>query len=224
MSIGSLRQVSPAGPSIVFQFDPEQCEITGGIGGWQEVARPRDLAGTEWLGAPLAKLVFDLWLDGGQNGTQDVNTWTTVEWALAQFYAWGSPLGVGKEPPVLQLNYGVFSGYRWVLNDVSVSETIRNRGGQRVQAKVTVSLLEYISLRTNAAAADTVRKSVIAAGPAVTQSPTQTSYTVASGDNLYTIAAKVLGNAQRWPDIATLNSIRDPNLIFAGTKLKIPAR
>jgi len=47
-------------------------------------------------------------------------------------------------------------------------------------------------------------------------------YTVKSGDTLFKIAKNLLGNGNRYIDIATLNKIANPNLIFVGQKLKIP--
>lgn len=49
-------------------------------------------------------------------------------------------------------------------------------------------------------------------------------YTVISGDTLYDIAGKLLGNVNRWPEIYALNTdiIDDPDLIYPGQVLKIP--
>jgi len=50
-------------------------------------------------------------------------------------------------------------------------------------------------------------------------------YTVKRGDCLYNIAKALLGNPERWRDIHSLNSdiIKNPNLIYPGQILKIPA-
>lgn len=49
-------------------------------------------------------------------------------------------------------------------------------------------------------------------------------YTIQSGDTLYSIAKKFYGNTDYWMDIYAHNisSIKDPNLIITGHKLKIP--
>lgn len=49
------------------------------------------------------------------------------------------------------------------------------------------------------------------------------TYTVGHGDTLSAIAAELLGSATRWPDIAALNGLNDPNLIHPGQTLKLPA-
>lgn len=55
--------------------------------------------------------------------------------------------------------------------------------------------------------------------------PTATSYTVKDKDSLWKIAAKKLGNGNRWNEIYNLNKdiISDPNLIFEGQTLTLPA-
>ena len=47
-------------------------------------------------------------------------------------------------------------------------------------------------------------------------------YTVQKGDTLYGIARKLYGDQRRYKDIAKLNGIADPNLIYVGQVLKIP--
>ena len=47
------------------------------------------------------------------------------------------------------------------------------------------------------------------------------TYTVKSGDTLSAIAKKYLGDASRYNEIATLNKIANPNLIYVGQVIKI---
>lgn len=49
------------------------------------------------------------------------------------------------------------------------------------------------------------------------------TYTVKKGDSLWKIAATYLGNGSKYPEIATLNNIKD-NFIYAGQVLKIPSK
>ncbi len=51
--------------------------------------------------------------------------------------------------------------------------------------------------------------------------PKQT-YTVVSGDTLWAIAEKFLGDGNRYPEIAKLNNIPNPDLINVGQVLTIP--
>lgn len=50
-----------------------------------------------------------------------------------------------------------------------------------------------------------------------------TSYTVKKGDSLWKIAATYLGNGSKYPEIATLNNIKD-NFIYPGQVLKLPIK
>lgn len=47
-------------------------------------------------------------------------------------------------------------------------------------------------------------------------------YTVKSGDTLWKIAKQYLGGGSRYSEIAALNSIKNPNLIYPGQTLKLP--
>jgi nucleoid-associated protein YgaU len=47
-------------------------------------------------------------------------------------------------------------------------------------------------------------------------------YIVKSGDTLSAIAQRHLGNANRWPEIARLNSLSNPDLINPGDELRLP--
>ena len=68
--------------------------------------------------------------------------------------------------------------------------------------------------------------------PTQTAVPTQPpaasgdAYVVVSGDSLWLIAANQLGNSKRWREIYNLNQniIANPELIFAGQKLAMPAK
>lgn len=53
---------------------------------------------------------------------------------------------------------------------------------------------------------------------------TNAIYIVLKGDTLWSIAQKLLGSGLKWPLIFQANSdtIKDPNLIYAGQQLKIP--
>lgn len=48
------------------------------------------------------------------------------------------------------------------------------------------------------------------------------TYTVKSGDSLWSIAVSQLGDGNRWSEIQALNGIKNPNVINIGQVLKIP--
>jgi nucleoid-associated protein YgaU len=57
-------------------------------------------------------------------------------------------------------------------------------------------------------------------------SPSEKTYVVKSGDTLSKIAKQEYGNANEWDRIFEANKdiLKDPNRIFPGQKLKIPAK
>jgi LysM repeat protein len=54
--------------------------------------------------------------------------------------------------------------------------------------------------------------------------PSGRTVTVRRGDTLSAIAARYLGRASRWPEIARLNGVRDPRMLRVGQVLRLPAR
>ncbi len=58
--------------------------------------------------------------------------------------------------------------------------------------------------------------------PTPTPTPSDVTYKVQKGDSLWTIAQKFYGNGTRYKEIASANSIADPNKIQVGQILKIP--
>ena len=62
----------------------------------------------------------------------------------------------------------------------------------------------------------------VSAAPEIETNPTAKTVKVESGDSLSTIASRNQSTAQRLYDANT--SVSDPNLIFAGNELKVPAK
>jgi len=53
---------------------------------------------------------------------------------------------------------------------------------------------------------------------------TSSTYTVRPGDDLWTISVNVYNNGYRWVEIAKLNNIANPGMIYSGDKLTLPAK
>ena len=62
-----------------------------------------------------------------------------------------------------------------------------------------------------------------AAPPISTTTSPQQTYTVVEGDSLWRIAANVYRDGSQYTKIVTANNIKDPNLIYPGDNLIIPA-
>lgn len=47
-------------------------------------------------------------------------------------------------------------------------------------------------------------------------------YTVESGDSVSIIARDIVGDISRWPEVATLNNLKQPYTIYPGQVLQLP--
>ncbi|GAA0122257.1 LysM peptidoglycan-binding domain-containing protein [Clostridium faecium] len=63
---------------------------------------------------------------------------------------------------------------------------------------------------------------VKAKAPRPVEKPKQKTHTVVSGDTLWHIAKRYLGDGARYSEIAKLNNIKNPDLIYPGQVFKIP--
>ncbi len=65
-----------------------------------------------------------------------------------------------------------------------------------------------------------------AAPPSAPAAPEEQYYVIEKGDTLWAIAKKFLGNGNRWPELFEANKevILDPDKIFPGQKIRIPAK
>ena len=111
------------------------------------------------------------------------------------------------------------------LEDYKIDEDAKD--GQDLT--VTITLKQYKDYGTklvNIAIKQTTapKATVKAARPAET-APALKTYTVKSGDTLWAIAKKYLGNGSRYTEVYNLNKskIKNPNLIYPGQVLTLPS-
>ena len=190
-------------------------ETTDGRGGWTEVARPRRPAVLEWTGPGLRKatieVVLDAWISGGS-----VDHLERVIDALA-------PKSPTVETPTVLVTGcpGVLSTVPWVIQTAVPSARLLTETGTTARVTYTLELLERRTADVTVVRADLAKRSVARNGTAATKAKPRT-HTVTRGETLSSIAAKVLGKASRWTEIAKLNSIRTPTAIRVGQVLRLP--
>jgi hypothetical protein len=135
-----IRQVDPAGPSVVCELADDD-DLSGGVGGWVSLDRPRDTAAAAWVGTPEQTYTLPLLLDG-----MDVRPGVDVpvEADCAQLTAWGKG-DEATSPPVLQVLGPVLVGRtdRWVLQGLAWGARERDDAERRIQQYVTLTLLEH---------------------------------------------------------------------------------
>jgi LysM repeat protein len=132
----------------------------------------------------------------------------------------------------LAVAYGPLEGGLWRLVDVRIRSTRRQPGSNAiVEAEATLTFLEHVAdgyARPTSArpSATTPAPRAAAPRPVASKAPAAAAapriHVVQRGDTLSKIAAKFYGDANRYPEIARANGIRNPNLIKVGQRLKVP--
>ena len=220
-----ITLVTAAPPLRVTALRGQTAPVPNGGGArWNQTARPHRTSLTEYDGTDPFQQQLSLIFDG-------VDGDVSVESQCEQLERMHMPAADRQEPPLVavigavahpELDY-VINGLDW---DTS---PMWSPSMYRIRQAVTVTLLQYVAddrIGEAPAAARARQQALAAAATAArkaggTVSATRT-YVVKSGDTLSAIAARLLGSAKRWTDIATLNGIRDPNTIRVGQELRIP--
>lgn len=138
---------------------------------------------------------------------------------------------VNKKPVNFQILRKLPSGSIIYDTDMMVSiedyELYEDAEDLGFDTQVQISLKQYreygtkkltIDEQTNTVSTETKREEG-------TNVPSKSSYTVVSGDCLWNIAKKYLGDGSRWKEIYELNTdkIQNPNLIYPGQELVMPS-
>lgn len=206
---------------------------TGGYSGWTTIQRPRRKSLTEWDGIEPLTVVLSLLFDG-------VATDTSISDDIIRLERMARPPSQGAEPPIVRVTGAApHTDLDWVIAQPDGGDGLEfdpdpiwSRNGYRTRQEVTVHLLEYVAddrlaeapaaERARRAAAHAAAAAAKKAGVKTGQAPRAKVYTVKAGDTLSTIAARLLGSYKRWPEIATLNGLRDPNRVTVGQTLRLP--
>ena len=133
----------------------------------------------------------------------------------------------GQAPPgvkvdtagVMTADVTTFPDNLWVVNDLDwvEEETVTNAAGNRIRARVTVSLLEANNDTTLRTAADQAARTL---GGQIAQAITVKAR---AGDSLQSIAKRHLGDAGKWTVLIKLNpDIRDPRKLKEGQNVRVP--
>lgn len=212
----------PAGPgtvsfttptnTVICKLGATSATLSGGVGGWQEVALPGRRAGIEWTSTPNLTLSIPILMDGlvGRISVEPMIAALSSMGAAAP----GSPRST-RPPAVKVAGMVPHQDRQWVINDVAWGDAIWD-GRVRIRQFATVALMAYEPLSVVKVAAKK------AAGSA------STTYTVKRGDTLSSIARDKMGAKTSSAIVAavsklkSLNNIRDPKSIRPGQKLKVP--
>lgn len=188
--------------------------------GWAVVSRPKQKGFTTWDGYAPYTMVIKVMFDGLHQDETQEHEYDALRRIMRV------PVGPKKEPSPVRISGAVpLSNLLWVVQglDPDESNTIRRESdGHMVRCPATVTLLEYVEADVAISVRPSPAKAAVARQAAAGKPPVQRTYTVKKGDTLSKIAASLLGSYKRYPEIAKLNGIRDPNRITTGQVLKIP--
>jgi hypothetical protein len=140
----TITPVDPPGASLRFHLDGDD-ELTGGVGGWEIVGRPRRRGAAEWVGVPPFRLTLPLFTDG-LDVRPGVNV--SVEPKITALTRLALKVPGGFQPPLLELSGPLrlpFPGMRWVIEDITWGTAWRRSDQQRVQQAMTVMLIEHVT-------------------------------------------------------------------------------
>lgn len=109
-----------------------------------------------------------------------------------------------------------------VLSAVIVSIDTNESGGSVDFVDYSIVLREYVTkplefIYDSSVLSEKEKSSVATTG----KTRTQSTYTVRKGDTLWLIAKKFLGNGDKYKELAILNNIKNPNLIYKGQVIKL---
>lgn len=214
---GRLRQIRPRGKTLRFQYNPASIDRSGGVGGWGIRRRPGTDSAIEWEGVPERRLEFTLIFDGFASGRMIDGRPGVIEEECRLLRSMATEREKNKPPPELSFDYGpVGRGRTWVIDDLVEGDEQRNAKLERVYQEFRVRLIEHVA---GAVSLTPVGKAKAKKGGGASK---KRVYIVKAGDTLSSIAARKLGKASRWREIAKMNNIRDPNRIKIGQRLKLP--
>ncbi|WP_097026181.1 LysM peptidoglycan-binding domain-containing protein [Clostridium peptidivorans] len=126
----------------------------------------------------------------------------------------------------------IFTGSPLEINDLFTIENLKltESGGEVGDIYYSIELKRYKSYAAKKVVIVTSKKDtknivkakVNAKPPRSVEKAKSKTHTVVKGDTLWHIAKRYLGDGARYPEIAKLNNIKNPNHIYIGQTIKIP--
>lgn len=126
-------------------------------------------------------------------------------------------------------------GFAW--NEIAEANKLTDPSNLEAGTRLTIPAREAVATDPSMEASEpvaTATPTMTMVSPTVAQteqaqqptgtSITGTTYVVQAGDTLWDISVRAFGTGYRWGEIATANSLGNPNLIFSGTTLTLPAK
>lgn len=138
-----LNPVTPAQRPIALELDDYPTR-SGGLGGWEGLARPRHTAAAGWVGLSDLTWSLPLIIDGMEAGGIGIDR--DIQPDVDAILAMGLPTPQTDEPPILQIIGLRFisTASRWVLQEVDLGASV-SANGVLVQQELTVTVQQYVA-------------------------------------------------------------------------------
>lgn len=191
--------------ALTVRLGEDAPKLTGGLGGWETVARPRDVGMTVWDGVEPYQLTLSLMFDG-------FAAQRSQERALRAL----SRVARGdreSSPGVLSVGGIPLPADSWVIEGIEFGEPITRNDGDRLRQPLTLTLREYVPpqyLRRRKSPSASSTKTVIVRA--------------VKGDTPAKIAKR--RKLKSWTVIRDLNRkvVKKANQVLKpGTKIRVPA-
>ncbi len=198
-----------SGVVVVAMLGDGPPKVTG-YTGWESVPRPRRVPMTDWPQGESLRQSIPILLDGLVENRSVQQSFDRLE-AMARKKGKKRPPAVSVSGPVHHTDL------IWVVEDIDWGDGDRNSDGVLIRQPGTLMLMEFEKgdiVTTSQRARD--------AGPL---GPAALRYNIKPGDTLMKIAARKLGDAKRWQEIADLNNLRDPRRkLPTNLQIQLPER
>jgi nucleoid-associated protein YgaU len=107
-------------------------------------------------------------------------------------------------------------GYKWV--EIAKLNKLQNPGLIYAGSKLIIPTQKQVKqVAINPSPTVKIQNTQLSNNPI-----TGTTYVIKSGDNLWNICVRAYGDGYRWPEIAKINHLNNPDLIFSGNTLQLP--
>lgn len=217
-----IRPVDPTGAPITATWDPDRLSVSGGAGRWQTHERPGQVDATTFDRLAPWRVEFTWRIDGMASGQ-------SVEPKIARLEQIARPGGGSSRPAVVQVDADwQLADLDWIIDDLDWLDDpmpVRDRrSGERLRQWVEVTLVEHNPPATVDVDDLDPLDDDDDDGPDEDPPRPEKTVTVSSGDTLWGIAEQHLGDGSRFREIADLNDIDNPDLIFPGDEFRLPER
>lgn len=184
--------------------------MPGESGGWQVVNREGAEGTLEYTGSDPPRWTVPVMLDGWVSGDDLSNAWGDLMALLEP--------DSGQPPPQVRLAGAVphtVASRAWVIEkQVPGSERLINEGNDLLRAQTTLTIIQALFGKD---IASPLKQAVKAA-----KGHSSRTIKARSGDTLVSIAARELGDPEKWRELSKLNGGIQPDNIKAGQKVKLP--